>query len=65
MHVVLVQIIRDMDPKSAYMRTAVLATLGSGSLVALGMAAPGPAFNTMLTTFALSGMLGYHTGTSG
>lgn len=37
------QIVRDLDPRSAYMRHAVLATVGSGSLVALGLAAPGEA----------------------
>lgn len=32
-----------------------------GTLLALGVVAPNPAFTSMLTTFSLSGLVGYHT----
>ncbi|XP_048006335.1 NAD(P) transhydrogenase, mitochondrial-like [Leguminivora glycinivorella] len=34
---------------------------GLASLIGLGMASPNPAFTTMTTTLALSGVVGYHT----
>lgn len=34
---------------------------GVGSILALGMGSPNPAFTSMLTTFGLSGIVGYHT----
>ncbi|XP_013404094.2 NAD(P) transhydrogenase, mitochondrial [Lingula anatina] len=36
-------------------------TAGMVTAVGLGMAAPNPAFAQMITTFALSGIVGYHT----
>jgi len=50
-----------VDPRQAFLTTALWGSVGAGGMVALGMAGPGPAFNSMLTTFALSTMLGYHT----
>ena len=50
-----------VDPKQAFVKNAMWTTLGAGSVVALGMAGPGETFDSMLTTFALSTMLGYHT----
>jgi len=32
-----------------------------GSLLGLGMVSPNPAFTTMMTTFGLAGIVGYHT----
>ena len=34
-------------------------TAGLGSLLALGVASPNPAFATMVTTFSLAGVIGY------
>ena len=35
--------------------------LGLGSVLALGTLSPNPAFSTMTSTFALAGIVGYHT----
>lgn len=32
-----------------------------GGLMGLGMVSPNPAFTTMMTTFGLAGIVGYHT----
>ena len=50
-----------IDPFSATMKQALMYTGGLGSVLGLGMVAPSAAFNTMVTTFALSGIVGYHT----
>lgn len=34
---------------------------GLGGLLGLGMVSPNPAFTTMMTTFGLAGIVGYHT----
>lgn len=39
----------------------ILLILGLGGLLALGAASPNPAFTTMITTFGLSTIVGYHT----
>ncbi len=49
------------NPFQDKLRQAVSYTGGLGALLGLGMIAPSPAFNTMVTTFALSGIVGYHT----
>jgi len=36
-------------------------TAGLGSLIGLGMGSPNPAMTQMMTTFCLSGIVGYHT----
>jgi hypothetical protein len=41
------------------MMMLMMTTVGAGSLVALGLSNPGPAFNAMFTTLALSSMIGY------
>lgn len=51
----------EVNPFRATMKTALGYTGGLGSLLALGMVSPGAAFNTMITTFSLSGIVGYHT----
>lgn len=43
------------------LKDSLLYTAGLGSLVGFGMVSPNPAFTTMMTTFALSGIVGYHT----
>lgn len=43
------------------MRDSLMYTTGLGGLLALGVASPYPAFTTMVTTFGLSGIVGYHT----
>lgn len=35
--------------------------VGIGSILGLGAISPNPAFTTMLTTFGLAGLVGYHT----
>ena len=51
----------EINPFRTTMKTALGYTGGLGSLLALGMVSPGAAFNTMITTFSLSGIVGYHT----
>ncbi|TNN15342.1 NAD(P) transhydrogenase [Schistosoma japonicum] len=41
--------------------SAVSASVGLSGLVGLGLCSPSPAFTTMLTTFGLSSIVGYHT----
>ena len=55
------EVIEPESPFNAKMRQALLITGGLGSLLALGIATPNPAFSTMVTTFALSGIVGYYT----
>ena len=50
-----------IDPFRATLKQAVRYTGGLGSLLALGAISPNPAFGTMVTTFSLSGIVGYHT----
>ncbi|XP_071479344.1 NAD(P) transhydrogenase, mitochondrial-like [Diadema antillarum] len=49
------------NPFQETLRSSVLYTLGLGSLYGFGVLSPGAAFNTMLTTFSLAGIVGYHT----
>nr|XP_022901005.1 NAD(P) transhydrogenase, mitochondrial-like [Onthophagus taurus]XP_022901007.1 NAD(P) transhydrogenase, mitochondrial-like [Onthophagus taurus] len=51
-------------PDSPFMVTfkdAMLCSGGIGSIIGLGMVSPNPAFTSMLTTFGLAGIVGYHT----
>ena len=50
-----------IDPFTATLKQALMYTGGLGSILGLGMIAPSAAFNTMVTTFSLSGIVGYHT----
>ena len=45
--------------KSNWVITMLPFTAGLGSLLALGVASPNPAFATMVTTFSLAGVIGY------
>ena len=43
------------------MKDSLLYTTGLGALLGLGIISPNPQFANMITTFALSGIAGYHT----
>lgn len=43
------------------MKDSLMYTAGLGGVLGLGVAAPTSAFTTMVTTFGLSGIVGYHT----
>jgi hypothetical protein len=44
-----------------YLKDSLLYTTGLGTLLGLGIISPNPQFANMITTFALSGIAGYHT----
>lgn len=50
-----------VDPMRQALNDSMKYTAGLGSLLALGMASPNPAFTTMVTTFGLAGIVGYYT----
>jgi H+-translocating NAD(P) transhydrogenase len=50
-----------IDYRKPYMNGAQNATIASSSLLALGAIAPDPAFASMITTFALSNVIGVQT----
>jgi len=50
-----------VDPFKAALKTNMMYTTGLGTLLALGAGSPNPAFTTMMTTFGLAGIVGYHT----
>ncbi|GFY75608.1 NAD(P) transhydrogenase, mitochondrial [Trichonephila inaurata madagascariensis] len=43
------------------LKDSLLYTSGLSTLLGLGMVSPNPVFTTMMTTFGLSGIVGYHT----
>ncbi|CAL8068243.1 unnamed protein product [Calicophoron daubneyi] len=45
----------------AKLRSTISTAVGLSGLVGVGLASPSPAFTTMLTTFGLAGIVGYHT----
>jgi NAD(P) transhydrogenase len=49
------------NPFKDTMSSALTYTTGLGTLITLGAVSPNPAFTTMMSTFALSGIVGYHT----
>lgn len=49
------------NPFNDTLRSSLGYTTGFGTLLGLGMIAPNPAFTTMMTTFGLAGIVGYHT----
>ena len=59
--VVKAEVVEEFNPFKAKLRQALGYTGGLGSILGLGMIAPTSAFNTMVTTFSLSGIVGYHT----
>ena len=51
----------EASPFNTTLKQAMMYTGGLGSILGLGVIAPTAAFNTMVTTFSLSGIVGYHT----
>lgn len=49
------------DPFKVTLKDALATTAGVGTILGLGVTSPNPAFTSMLTTFCLSGLVGYHT----
>merc|ERR1712216_921662 len=49
----------EIDYYGQYMSSALRTTAGAGTLLGFGMISPNPAFSNMLTTFTLSGIIGY------
>lgn len=49
------------NPFNDTLKNSLIYTTGLGGLLGLGAVAPNPAFTTMMTTFAMSGIVGYHT----
>lgn len=49
------------NPFNDTLKNSLMYTGGMGTLIGLGCASPGPAFTTMVTTFGLAGLVGYHT----
>lgn len=43
------------------LKDSLMYTAGLSSMLGFGMVSPNPAFTTMMTTFGLSGIVGYHT----
>lgn len=54
-------IVEQLNPFNQTLKNSLMYTGGLGSLLALGVASPNPAFTTMMTTFSLAGIVGYHT----
>jgi NAD(P) transhydrogenase len=51
----------ELNPFNITMRKSIVYTAGLGSILGLALISPNPAFNTMVTTFTLSVIVGYHT----
>lgn len=49
------------NPFNETLKTSMFYTTGLGGLMAMGYASPSPAFTSMVTTFGLAGIVGYHT----
>lgn len=49
------------NPFADTMKSSLMYTTGMGGLLGLGVISPSPAFTTMMTTFSLAGIVGYHT----
>lgn len=49
------------NPFNDTLKNSLMYTGGMGTLIALGCASPSLAFTTMVTTFGLAGIVGYHT----
>ncbi|XP_053630194.1 NAD(P) transhydrogenase, mitochondrial-like isoform X1 [Cherax quadricarinatus] len=58
-------VVKEPPPPPNYfnltLKDALIYTSGLGSLVSLGMGSPNAAMTQMMTTFALAGIVGYHT----
>merc|ERR1712216_168787 len=49
----------EIDYYGQYMSSALRTSAGAGTLLGFGMISPNPSFSNMMTTFALSGIIGY------
>lgn len=49
------------NPLNQALKNSLMYSTGMGGLMALGYASPSPAFTSMVTTFGLAGIVGYHT----
>lgn len=49
------------NPFADTLKNSLAYTAGLGTLLTLGAVSPNPAFTTMMTTFGLAGLVGYHT----
>uniref|UniRef100_A0A1Y1K8Q6 proton-translocating NAD(P)(+) transhydrogenase n=1 Tax=Photinus pyralis TaxID=7054 RepID=A0A1Y1K8Q6_PHOPY len=54
-------VVKEVSPLMKTFQDSMLCTTGISSLMLLGSVSPNPAFTSMLTTFGLSGLVGYHT----
>ncbi|XP_045472681.1 NAD(P) transhydrogenase, mitochondrial-like [Harmonia axyridis] len=52
---------QNQNPLLAKVQESLICTSGVGTLLGLGVVSPNAAFTSMLTTFGLSGIVGYHT----
>ena len=53
--------IKEENHLQNYFKDSLKYTVGLGTIVGLGIISPNPAFANMVTTFGLSGIVGYHT----
>ena len=51
----------ELNPFNITMKKSLAYSAGLGSILGLALISPNPAFNTMVTTFTLSVIVGYHT----
>lgn len=49
------------NPFNETLKNSMMYTTGLGGMLGLGAISPNPAFTTMMTTLAMSGIVGYHT----
>ena len=55
------KVLTNSDYFQKYARDSLAYSAGLGGLIGLGLVSPNPAFANMITTLALSGLVGYHT----
>ncbi|CAF0844217.1 unnamed protein product [Brachionus calyciflorus] len=55
------KLLTDQDYFRKYLKDSLVYTSGISGLIGLGLISPSPAFANMITTLALSGIVGYHT----
>lgn len=55
------KLLTDGDYFRQYLKDSLIYTTGLSSLIGLSLISPNSAFANMITTFALSGLVGYHT----
>lgn len=53
--------IEPISPFNKTLKDALVTTTGVGGILGLGVVAPNADFTSMLTTFSLAGIVGYHT----